>query len=229
MDSLKMFKGYDKVEHNQNHLEDQQQHRNPKPKSLKPFIATISIFTILLVTLTLAFTLIHHNTHSHPQQQLNSLESIRVICNVTRFPDSCLAAISPTNVTDPQSILALSLRASIHALQKLASSLGTAEGGPFADCKEQMDDALSRLNDSLSAVASPPTLTDAKITDVQTWVSAAVTDQETCLDGLKEVGDVASADKMKKLMQRCSEYTSNSLAIVANFPNLLQQFHIPLH
>ncbi|XP_027339035.1 pectinesterase 3 [Abrus precatorius] len=229
MDSLKMIKGYGKVQHDQSHLEDQQQHRNPK--SSKPFIATFSIFAVLFLTLTVAFafvSLVHHTSTESNQHHLNSADSIRVVCNVTRYPASCLAAISPSaNATDPEAILALSLRASLHALSTLASSLGT-KGHALADCKDLMDDALSRLNDSLSTMAAPP-LTEAKIADVQTLVSASMTDQQTCLDGLEEVGDVAALAYMKKSMQRCSEYTSNSLAIVANIHNLLRQFHTPLH
>ena len=94
-----------------------------------------------------------------------------------------------------------------------------------------MDDALSRLSDSLSAMEVVPgdkMLTDAKINDVQTWISAAVTDQETCLDGLEEMESTAIGE-VKSKMQRSREYTSNSLAIVINIRSLLQQFHMYLH
>ncbi|KAK7411449.1 hypothetical protein VNO78_02882 [Psophocarpus tetragonolobus] len=228
MDSVKMYKGYGKVE--QEHDLEDQENRNPNPKPKpKPFIATISIFAILFLVFTFAFalaSLLHHHTHSN-QQLLNSAESIRVVCNVTRFPAACLAAIPPSaDATDPKAILALSLRASVHALQDLAASLkGVGPVGPaLADCKDQFDDALSRLNESAAAA-----LTEAAVADVQTWVSAAVTDQQTCLDGLEEVGDVAGVEEMKKMMNRANEYTSNSLAIVANIRNLLLQFHMPLH
>ena len=97
MDSLKMFKGYGKVEHEQHHLED---HCNPKPKPKfsKPFIATISIFAILFLTLTFAFALasILHHTKSQQQLLINLVESIRFVCNVTRFPSACLPAIPPS-------------------------------------------------------------------------------------------------------------------------------------
>ncbi|KHN21863.1 Pectinesterase 3 [Glycine soja] len=170
MDSLKMFKGYGKVEHEQHHLED---HCNPKPKPKfsKPFIATISIFAILFLTLTFAFALasILHHTKSQQQLLINLVESIRFVCNVTRFPSACLPAIPPSaNIAN-------------------------------------------------------------RISDVQTWASMAMTDQETCLDGLEEVGDVATMEEMKKIMKRANEYTSNSLAIVANIHNLLQRFYMALH
>ncbi|XP_057448602.1 pectinesterase 3 [Lotus japonicus] len=251
MDTVKVLKGYGKVEeekHNHHHhhhhnLEDQQQRNQHHHR--KASTAIISILAILFFTLALAFTLatlLHHTTTTtkppHKQQQpLNSADSIRTVCNVTRFPDSCIAAVSSSNdhPTDPQSILTLSLRASVDELASVASSLGvkasSSNGQGVADCKDQVDDALSRLNDSLSAMAVVPggvTLTDAKISDIQTWVSAAVTDQQTCLDGLEEVGSVV-VEEVKNMMKKSSEYVSNSLAIVANIRTLSQQFHMPLH
>lgn len=247
MDTVKVLKGYGKVEeekHNHHHhnLEDQQQRNQHHHR--KASTAIISILAILFFTLALAFTLatlLHHTTteppHQQQQQPLNSADSIRTVCNVTRFPASCIAAVSSSNdhPTDPQSILTLSLRASVDELASLASSLGvkasSSNGQAVADCKDQVDDALSRLNDSLTAMVVVPggvTLTDAKISDIQTWVSAAVTDQQTCLDGLEEVGSVV-VEEVKNMMKKSSEYVSNSLAIVASIRTLSQQFHMPLH
>ncbi|TKY74440.1 hypothetical protein E2542_SST03201 [Spatholobus suberectus] len=59
----------------------------------------------------------------------------------------CLAAIAPSpNATDPEAILALSLHSSIHALQNLTSLLETTKGHALADCKDQLDDALSQIH-----------------------------------------------------------------------------------
>ncbi|XP_004499429.1 pectinesterase 3 [Cicer arietinum] len=228
MDSLKIFKGYDKVEHKHDNLEDQQiQPQHHLHKISKPLITTISIIiiTILFLTLTLSFTLFHHQTNTESQNPLNSPNSIRSICNVTRFPDSCFTALSSSNQnpTDSKTILKLSLRSSIDELTKLASSLGAnSNGNALGDCKEQIDDAVSRLNDSVSTVTNGTVnLTDVEINDIQTWVSAALTDQETCVDGLEEAGfSLGTVDKVKKMMKKSNEYTSNSLAIVANIRNL---------
>lgn len=80
----------------------------------------------------------------------------------------------------------------------------------------------------MEVVPGDKALTDAKINDIQTWISAAVTDQEACLDGLEEMGSAAIGE-VKGKMQRSREYISNSLAIVANIRNLLQRFNMPLH
>lgn len=90
---------------------------------------------------------------------------------------------------------------------------------------------MSRLNDSVTATEVGPgeeALTEAKVKDIQTWISSAVTDQETCLDGLEEMGSTVF-DQVKKKMKRSMEFTSNSLAIAANFKAILDEFHIPLH
>ncbi|KAK2387634.1 putative pectinesterase/pectinesterase inhibitor [Trifolium repens] len=231
MDSLKIFKGYDKVEDNLEDPQKQQQQQQHRHKISKPLIATISIIIVILfLTFTLSFTLFYHHTNSTesqtPLNSLNSTESIRSVCNVTRFPDSCFTAISSStqNPTDPKTILKISILASINELNKFASSLkANSNGHALGDCNEMIDEAVSRLNDSVSVFSNGAvTLTDVKINDIQTWVSAALTDQQTCVDGLEEVGfSVNSVEKVKKIMQRSNEYISNSLAIVANIRNLL--------
>ncbi|CAI8596331.1 unnamed protein product [Vicia faba] len=221
MDSLKIFQGYDKVETN---LEDQQNHQHHRHKISKPLVATISIIIIITI---LFLTLFFHHTES--QTPLNSPDSLRSICNVTHFPGSCFTALSPSsqNLTNPNSILKLSILASVDELTKLTSSLkDNSDNQALDDCKELIDDAVSRLNESVSAIPDGAvTLTDGKIKDIQTWVSAALTDQQTCVDGLEEVGiSLETVEKVKKMMQKSNEYTSNSLAIVASINNLL-----PIH
>lgn len=101
----------------------------------------------------------------------------------------------------------------------------------LSDCQGQIEEALSQLNDSVSAMEVGPgekMLTEEKIRDVQTWISAAVTDQDTCLDGLEEMGSTV-VDEVKKKMQRSKEYTSNALAIAANFNIILHNLHLSLH
>ncbi|XP_028753646.1 pectinesterase 3-like [Neltuma alba] len=245
MESSKFFQGYGKVG---DHLEDQPSF--PRPPNRKPLVATISVLAILFLTLSVGATLgaLIHSSNSGPPESPSTPStantgldaSIRTVCNVTRFPASCYSSISPLttslqNPNDPESILKLSLRASHNELSKLSSSLrtlaSTSNAAAITDCKDHIDDALSRLNDSLLAMNVSPgdkALTDAKISDIQTWISAAVTDQETCLDGLEETESAAQGE-MKQKMQRSREYTSNSLAIVANIRILLQRFNMSLH
>ncbi|MED6110400.1 hypothetical protein PIB30_042500 [Stylosanthes scabra] len=217
-DCVKMLKnkGYGKVEeeNESNQIQDQHKHYSYYSKSL---IATLSTLAFLFLTLLFVVALVHHKPPESPT------ESIRVACNVTRYPNSCFTSLTSflsntttttttTKSMDPQGILSLSLRVSIHELSNLASSSSLS-----VDCKELVDDAISRLNDSLSKVvkASAKGLTEVEMADARTWVSAALTDQQTCLDGLEEMGS-SNATDVKTKIDRCGEYTSNALAILAN-------------
>ncbi|XP_007037294.2 PREDICTED: pectinesterase 3 [Theobroma cacao] len=236
MDPVNFFRGYDKV----SHLENQ----NP---SQKPVSTAIAIFAILIFTLVVGLTLAavmlepikEPADTASPSLSSNSDESIRTICNVTRFPESCfttLSSLSASTKPDPESILQLSLQVAINHLSNLSSSLKSLNDlhsqPALKDCVTLFDDALSRLNDSVSAMqvgsGKELVLTKEKISDIQTWISAAMSDQETCNDGLQEMGSTV-ADKVKSQVRSSKESISNSLAIVSNMHNLLQKFGLTMH
>lgn len=90
---------------------------------------------------------------------------------------------------------------------------------------------MSGLSDSVSAMevgAEGKVLTAEKVNDLQTWISAAMTDQETCADGLEEMGETV-VDEVKRRMQKSKELMSNSLAILAKMETLLEKFHLKMH
>jgi len=90
---------------------------------------------------------------------------------------------------------------------------------------------VSRLGDSVRAVevgAGERVLDEGKIGDLMTWISGAMTYQETCLDGLEEMGSTVLGEVRVKV-QKSKEYLSNSLAILANMQSLLQKFHLTMH
>ncbi|XVF50148.1 hypothetical protein PTKIN_Ptkin04bG0072600 [Pterospermum kingtungense] len=236
MDSVNFFKGYDKVNQNPN------QRLTQRPLSTAITVAAIFLFT-LVIGLTLAPLMlepIKEQTDTDSSSvSFDSVGSIRTICNVTWYPESCFRALSSFNAsakTGPEAILNLSLQVAITQISNLSSSLKSLNDlhsqPALKDCVTLLDNALSQLNDSVSAmkVASGKelVLTKEKISDIQTWISAAMTDQETCNDGLEEMGSMVS-DKVKSEVQSCKESTSNSLAIVANMQNLLQKFGLTMH
>lgn len=100
------------------------------------------------------------------------------------------------------------------------------------DCAELFDDAASQLGRSaeLICLAVGPgekVLTEMRISDLQTWISAAMTDQDTCLDGLAEMGSTAVGEfKMK--VQKSQEDMSNTLAILNNIQSLCEKFGLTL-
>ncbi|KAF5176549.1 Pectinesterase [Thalictrum thalictroides] len=66
-----------------------------------------------------------------------------------------------------------------------------------------------------------------KIEDIKTWVSTAITNQETCLDGLDETQRSDLLSQMKNAMKNSTEFSSNSLAIVAKIIKVIDDLSLP--
>ncbi|KAH7550323.1 hypothetical protein JRO89_XS13G0171300 [Xanthoceras sorbifolium] len=254
MDSINIIKGYNKVDqtHEKQPPIPSQPHKSSttvtkKRPSTAATVATI-LFLIVLTGLMLA-ALIHESTTEPPESSSfssNSAESIKTVCGVTQYPDSCFTSISSLNSSisssdnnpnkpDPETIFKLSLRVSIDELANVSSlfkSLNDLHSeAALRDCTSQFEDALGRVKDSLSEMEVGPgekILTERKVNDIQTWISGAMTDQGTCLDGLEEMGS-AALDEVKAKLKKSKEFLSNSLAIIAKIHTLLDKFGLPMH
>ncbi|KAF2293752.1 hypothetical protein GH714_004488 [Hevea brasiliensis] len=92
------------------------------------------------------------------------------------------------------------------------------------DCKELLDDAVQELQASFALVGEGTLHTmDQRIAELQNWLSAVVTYQQTCQD---QFGDPNSQYKtsMKDGMIDAGQLTSNALAIVNALSNILSSF-----
>lgn len=79
----------------------------------------------------------------------------------------------------------------------------------YDDCLELLDDSVSLLSRSLTTVGPGG---GGSTQDVLTWLSASLTNQDTCADGFSELSGYVKnqmADRLKDL----SELVSNCLAI----------------
>ncbi|XP_047960724.1 pectinesterase-like [Salvia hispanica] len=67
--------------------------------------------------------------------------------------------------------------------------------------------------------------TDAFVADLRTWLSAVVTNQETCVDAFENTtGD--TSEKMKKLLETATELASNGLAMVTELATVISSFNL---
>ncbi|XP_042504019.1 pectinesterase 3-like [Macadamia integrifolia] len=262
MDFIKSFKGYGKVGETEN-----QAFRRKR-------LIIVAVSAIVLLTVIIAATVgvvAHNDNNDHDEKGATSTspsssssssssspmtlaDSIKAVCNVTQFPNSCLSALysvdkgvmTSNKAADPEVLFKLSMEATVNELSKLsrlADKLIAArvnddvrEKMPLLDCKSLYQEAIYQLNISISSMQyskgegdrNKLTLSPSKIDDIKTWLSAALTDLQTCLDGLEETNSTALAE-MRQAMQNSTELTSNSLAIVSNIFSLLHDFDIPIH
>lgn len=234
MESINFVKGYGKV----SSAEDNPVNPPNHSRRRRTIAISLAVFLTLIVA-SLITALIHDSAteseESEPSQLAsNSVESLKTVCSVTRYPDSCFSSISPLNSPpsdNPLRFFNLSLHASLLEVSSLQSRLTEPKADPaMKDCAELFDDAASQLGRSAELICVGPgekVLTEMRISDLQTWISAAMTDQDTCLDGLAEMGSTAVGE-FKLKVQKSQEYMSNSLAILNNIQSLFQKFGLTM-
>jgi len=106
-------------------------------------------------------------------------------------------------------------------LKKMQTEKGkkVEEYNALRDCVENVDGSVDRLNQSVKELGllgkSEGKDFQWHLSNIQTWVSAAITGQQTCLDGLEERNLGANFKAaIKPRVQDASKLTSNALALV---------------
>ncbi|KAJ0240336.1 Plant invertase/pectin methylesterase inhibitor superfamily protein [Hirschfeldia incana] len=235
MESINTLKGYDKVSDQENQIPSPL----PKPPSRKTLIATVSVVSLLLIlAAVVALTAGAFTRPSHNNPPVSSSNSLKAVCAVTRYPQTCFDALSSSSSSldgkiNPESILELSLQVTAKKVSNLSVSFRSINDMPeeaaVGDCVKLYADAVSQVNESVSEIEREKKkggdwLTKNVVGDVKTWISAAMTDGETCSDGLEEMGTVVG-NEIKKKMVTVSEMLSISLAIVSEMQKLRMVFH----
>ncbi|XP_073157626.1 pectinesterase inhibitor 6-like isoform X2 [Henckelia pumila] len=151
-------------------------------------------------------------------------------CSVTPYRDLCvrsLASFSNEAKQDPSKWARAGVSVTIGEAKKVARSLANLKQNgsrgfvarardrmAIADCVECFQDALDNLHESLDVLRNLSVVQfGSQMEDVITWISAALTDEDTCLDGFDQ-------EKGKHLafvlncVSKTSYMTSNALALV---------------
>ncbi|CAL0307909.1 unnamed protein product [Lupinus luteus] len=248
MDSIKSFKGYGKVDE----LEQEAYQKKTRKRLIILIVSSVILLAVIVAAVT--GTVIHKrntssssSSNSVPQTELAPAASLKAVCDVTQYPNSCFAAISSlpnSNTTDPKLLFKLSLRVAIDELSKLSSFTPKLRDNAKSDqrlqkaidvCGTVFEDALNQLNDSISSIGDSgagKVLPSSEISDVETWLSAVMTNQETCIDAVRELNSTAARGVLQELetiTRNSTEFVSNSLAIVTRILGLLSKFNAPIH
>ncbi|MBA0558794.1 hypothetical protein Golob_015796 [Gossypium lobatum] len=89
----------------------------------------------------------------------------------------------------------------------------------MADCIEVIDDSIDELQKSIGEIVRIRRSNFVLImSDLQTWVSAALTDEDTCMDGFSGRAMNGYAKMMvRKRIVKIAHLTSNALALINNY------------
>ncbi|KAK3421507.1 hypothetical protein EUGRSUZ_G02156 [Eucalyptus grandis] len=163
----------------------------------------------------------------------------RASCNVTLYPDVCyatLARYAPSVGRDPARLAHAAIAVSLVKAQRAAEYVSNLSreadygadrraAAALHDCLENFGDAADEMRGSLKqmrqlgAAGSGEQSFRFQMSNVQTWMSAALTDEDTCTDGFQDVADGPVKAGVSRRAGAVKKVTSNALALVNSYVN----------
>jgi pectinesterase inhibitor-like protein len=148
------------------------------------------------------------------------VEFVRGCCARTLYPCLCRAGLAPHAASVHSSLALASANLKLAVLYPLAARIPPPGSTGFYDCTEAVAsaaDQAARAAKRLGGVEQAMGLEVLwRVDDALTWLSAAMTDEDTCTDGLwpwKSAPAPVSAE-LRARVSRAKQYTNIALALV---------------
>nr|CAB3489493.1 unnamed protein product [Digitaria exilis] len=144
--------------------------------------------------------------------------NVSAISLSTPYPTACKTALSSpasrsTTTKDPFAAsvqFAMARATSARTLARILSTGVSSSSSGMEDCAELLDISLGQLGDALAGAA-------ADVDGVTTWLSAALTNQATCIDSLAAgEPDRARRDAVRTKVAELTQFIATALALHVN-------------
>ncbi|GAB4828741.1 hypothetical protein Ancab_018409, partial [Ancistrocladus abbreviatus] len=172
-----------------------------------------------------------------PATATNPIDFIRSSCNVTLYPDLCYTSLSRyANAvqTDHAHLARVAIGVSLTKASGMATYVSNltreAEYGSdhraaasIHDCFSTLEDAVDQIRGSLKqmrqlgSAGSGNETVRFQLSNVQTWMSAALTNEDTCTDGFQDVAEGPIKSNVCNRVAEVKKFTSNALALVNSY------------
>ncbi|KAI3992804.1 hypothetical protein MKX01_042363 [Papaver californicum] len=166
-------------------------------------------------------------------------KGVEAICKLMKYEQVCIETLSkakPGQGNDPKELLKIGFQSNLeqlHGSLNFSVELRKSEREPRAtlalqSCQELMDyaiDGVTRCFDLIGLIDIISTSGEA-VRDLQVWLSAALTYQDTCLDGFESSAS-NSGESMKGSLKSTMELTYNGLSMVSELTKILGILEIP--
>lgn len=182
-------------------------------------------YQVLTILLTLLFI-----SKLHTASATTDRTYVKTACNSTTYPKICYNSLSPYASKikrSPQKLGKTALSITIKAAHKASSEvskilkLSRFEASLIKDCVTNIKDSIDGLKQSLHAIdhLSGSDKESDQMDDIKTWVSAALTSENSCTDGFDDGGykKVISATvkkEIRKSILKVVGLTSNALSLI---------------
>ncbi|KAJ3683659.1 hypothetical protein LUZ60_013886 [Juncus effusus] len=164
-------------------------------------------------------------------QLSTSIKAIKEFCSPTDYQQTCENALqsAATNVTSSTDLAKAIFKVTSDRITEAMNQSTTLNAlandkrtsGALENCRELLEYAVEDLKTSFEQLGGFQMTNFKKATaDLRTWLSAALTYQDTCLDGFDNT-TMDAAEQMRNALKASGELTTNILAIVDEFSNTL--------
>jgi len=195
-------------------------------------MAKASLIWLLLSILYIASTANCASTATRSSSRASNF--IKASCSATTYPALCVQSLSlyASSINQsPRQLIQAALSVSLDKAQstktfvyKLTKFKGIKprEKAAIKDCFEEIDDTLDKLVKSVKELKSMGSSKGQDyqwhISNVQTWISAALTDENTCVDGFAgKALDGRVKNSITARFVHVERVTSNALALINKF------------
>lgn len=167
------------------------------------------------------------NTSKHVA---HSEKIVKLVCSTADYKEKCEGPLNKAVEEDPKlqhpkDLLKVYVKIVQDEVNKAFNKTNSfkfsneEEKGAFEDCKQLMADAKEDIEASISQLGEIEfKKLSSKAPDLNSWLSAVISFQQTCVDGFPE-GKMKT--DLQKLFDDSKEFVSNSLAIVTQVSTFL--------
>ncbi|KAJ3686173.1 hypothetical protein LUZ61_015337 [Rhynchospora tenuis] len=185
----------------------------------------LALFLFIASTISLTVVLILHHKPTNSPKVRTPTKAISRTCGLAMYPSLCEKSLAQypgaTEATEGD-LIHITLDMTMHRLTMafygaaMVANQGTTINGraraAYDDCMELLDHSVDHLSKSLMVVSGN---NSNSRDDVLTWLSAALTNQETCNEGLEEAEDPNLNVEMQTHLKDLTELVSNCLSVFA--------------
>ncbi|CAN8308422.1 unnamed protein product [Cochlearia groenlandica] len=203
---------------------------------MEPKLTHLCYCFLLFLPLVSPFSIAKPSSSS-PNPSNNNIDFIVSSCHVTRYQTLCIKCLAPfankirhNENRLAQTALAVTLvrvrSTTVHVAKLIkARRIKRREYLAVKDCVENLGDGLAMLSQSMREMKHVGGSRRGdkeeflwRLSNVETWVSAALTDETTCLDGFDgKVMDGVVKLVIRRRVVHVARVTSNALALVNRF------------
>ncbi|KAM3372255.1 hypothetical protein ACQJBY_019243 [Aegilops geniculata] len=201
--------------------------------------AIIGASTVLVVAVVAAVCVVSFKGNGGDKgdgELTTSVKSVKAFCQPMDYKETCEAELTKVggNATSPTELAKAIFEVTSEKIRKAISESATLEelksdprtSGALENCKELLEYAIEDLKTTFDRLGGfEMTDFNKAAADLKTWLSAALTYQETCLDGFANTTTDAAA-KMRGALNASQELTEDILAVVDQFSASLGSLNI---